>query len=84
MNIKLLSIIAIVATGLLSTFAIGHLQQVSAKASDNANGVAHSANTNQGYMEGCKEGSSADDCATDVNGNGQFTSRAAHDINGPD
>ena len=83
---KLLSmaIIAIIATGLLSVSAIGLLQQASAKASDKANPVASAANTNQGYMESCKQFSSAKDCATGPGNNGEFTSNTAHSINGPD
>ncbi len=79
-----MALIAIIATGLLSVSAIGLLQQASAKASDKANPVAHGANTNQGYMESCKQSSSAKDCATGPGNNGEYTSNLAHSTNGPD
>ena len=82
-NILSMTIIAIIATSLLSVSVVGSLQQASAKASDNANPVAHGANTNQGYMESCKESSSAKDCATGPGNNGEFTSNLAHSTNGP-
>ncbi len=78
-----MSIIAIIATGLLSVSVMGLLQQVSAKASDQANPVAGGANTNQGYMESCTQSYSAEDCATGSGNNGEFTSGLADDFNGP-
>ena len=78
-----LAVIAIIATGLLSVSVIGLLQQVNAKASENANPVAPRANTNQGYMESCKQFRSAKDCATGPGNNGDFTSSQAHFYNKP-
>ena len=83
---KLLSmaIITIVVTGLLSVSEIGLLQQSSAQASDNSNPVASSANTNQGYMEVCKDFKSAKECATGPTNPGEWTSNSAHFYNGPE
>lgn len=79
-----MAIITIVATGFLSISAIGLLQQASAKASDNSNPVASSANSNQGYMESCKDSKSAKECATGPSNNGEWTSNSAHFSNGPE
>lgn len=78
-----LAVIALIATGLLSVSVIGLLQQANAKASDNANPVAPRANTNQIYMETCKQFRSANDCATSPGNNGDFTSSQAHFYNKP-
>ncbi len=51
---------------------------------EQANLVALAANTNQDWMEFCKEYDTAKQCATDPDSNGQFTSNAAHSINGPE
>jgi uncharacterized protein (UPF0333 family) len=50
---------------------------------ENANLVALAANTNQDYMEFCKGYTTAQQCATGESNNGEFTSNAAHSINGP-
>ena len=49
-----------------------------------AGSVAPSANTNQGYIESCKQFSSAKDCATGSGNNSDFTSGLAQENNGPD
>ncbi len=52
---------------------------------ERANLVALAANTNQDWMvEFCKEYYTAQQCATHSDSNGQFTSNAAHSINGPE
>ena len=78
-----MAIFAIIATGILSVSAMELVQQASAKASENANPTARAANTNQGYMESCKQSKSASDCATGPGNNGEFTSNQAHYYNGP-
>jgi hypothetical protein len=45
--------------------------------------VALAANTNRDHMEFCKEYYTVQQCATDPDNNGEFTSNAAHSINGP-
>ncbi|WP_458718744.1 hypothetical protein [Candidatus Nitrosocosmicus sp. R] len=86
---KLLSmtIMAIVTTGLLSVSAIGLLQPESA-VSDNANLVGQivskdGSSSNQGYMQSCKQSSSANECATGPTNNGEYTSNLAKSTNGP-
>ena len=57
---------------------------VNAKANfEHSNDVAKNANTNEPYMKECKEHNSAKDCATGPGNNGEVTSGAAHEINGP-
>ncbi len=58
-------------------------QAAFAAPNDNANPVAFGANTNQGYMENCKETRTARECATGPGNNGEFTSNLAHSVNGP-
>ncbi len=69
-----------VAASLILT---GYEQAANAKASANANPVAHAANTNRGYMADCKEIHTARECATDPGNNGKFTSTVAHAVNKP-
>jgi hypothetical protein len=79
------AIVAIVATLAMMTVmtVVPYAQTAFAKASDNANPVAHGANTNQGYMEFCKQTQTARECATGPGNNGEFTSGLAHAVNGP-
>jgi hypothetical protein len=49
---------------------------------EQANLVALAANTNQDWMEFCKEYYTAQQCATEDN-NGEYISNVAHNINGP-
>jgi hypothetical protein len=77
-----ISVVVIASLAVLAIFATG-LEAVNAIASDNANTVAFGANTNQPYMQGCKQSLSAQECATGPGNNGEFTSGLAHDVNGP-
>ncbi len=78
--------IFLIAGMLLAITAIVYIsaaKTAAADASANANPVAHAANTNQGYMENCKEVFTAKECATGPGNNGEFVSTIAHDVNGP-
>ena len=79
------AIVAIAATlGMMTVMTVvPYAQTAFADASDKANPVAHGANTNQGYMESCKQSQTARECATWPGNNGEFTSNLAHAVNGP-
>ncbi len=74
---------AAAASTLLAGAALAVPATAGAAASEQANPVAHAANTNQSYMEGCLAETTARQCATGPDNNGEFTSTTAHEVNGP-